>query len=178
MIGTTVPWNAAWSGENSFEIRPCRFVGGRLALWQMHNPCQGKPMFAEPHVVRQRRSIAEMRCTVCGEKTPDGDRWWFEHGKNHEGWFMTTESPVHRACADHSVNVCPHLRKRSLDPQPFPFGARVLASEIKPESMMELYGISTEKRVIGHLKLAWPSSAIAYSSRKIATNLPVLKVQR
>ena len=93
------PWNAAWSGEERFEIRRCRFAENQLAVWQEHRPGSGKPQFAEPHIVRQRRSIAEWRCTVCGERTCQDDRWWFEHGQIHEGWFMTTEAPVHRACA-------------------------------------------------------------------------------
>ncbi len=61
-----VPWNAGWSSEARYEVRPCRWVGGRLALWSPHTPGVGKPIFAKPHMVRQRRSIAEMRCTVCG----------------------------------------------------------------------------------------------------------------
>src|SRR4051812_17373018 len=58
-----VPWNAGWSAEERYEIRPCRWVNGELALWSPHLPGEGKPLFAKPHMVRQRRSIAEMRCT-------------------------------------------------------------------------------------------------------------------
>src|SRR5437870_2261512 len=95
-----VPWNAAWSGELRYEVRPCRWAGGNLALWSPHAPGDGKPVFAKPHMVRQRRSIAEMRCTVCGERTIAPDRWWFKLGSFAEGWFMTTEAPVHRTCAE------------------------------------------------------------------------------
>lgn len=76
-----VPWNASWSSEDRYEIRPCRWVGGKMALWSPHAPGVGKPIFAKPHMVRQRRSIAEMRCTVCGERTPLNDRWWFRLGR-------------------------------------------------------------------------------------------------
>jgi len=55
------PWNASWSGENRYEIRPCRYVGGNLAMWSPHLPGVGVPIFAKPHMVRQRKSIAEMR---------------------------------------------------------------------------------------------------------------------
>lgn len=161
-----VPWNAAWTGESArFEIRPCRFVQNRPAVWQTHDPGNGKPMFAEPHIVRQRRSIAEMRCTVCGERTPASDRWWFEHGQHHDGWFMTTEAPVHRACADHALKVCPHLRERGIEPSRFPDRARVLAATIRPESLTELFGLSSSQIVIGQLKLAWPSRSIVRLSR-------------
>lgn len=160
-MNITVPWNAMWSGEDKqFEIRPCRFIHNMPAVWQPHRPGTGRPMFAEPHLVRQRRSIAEMRCTVCGEKTERRDRYWFEHGQHHEGWYMTTEAPVHLACARHAMKVCPHLKERGLDPWPFPDGARVLAATVKPESLGELFGLKFDRPVVGQLKLAWPSSSI------------------
>jgi len=161
MIGTTVPWNAAWSGEDAgWEVRPCRFAQGRYALYQPHKPGVGKPLFAEPHIVRQRRSIAEMRCTVCGERTKPGERYWFGHGNETEGFYMTTESPVHLACATHAKRVCPHLRAGRGEPELFPEGATMLASVLKPESLLSLYGLSSPHLVVGHLKLAWPMSQI------------------
>lgn len=158
MIGTTVPWNAAWSSELRYEIRPCRWVGGRLAVWQPHTPGQGRPVFAKPHNVRQRRSITEMRCTVCGEKTPEDDRWWFKLGHLAEGYFMTTEAPVHRTCADHALTVCPHLRGREADLEPLPFGYRVMSALVGGPAVEGDFGVSIQpgQRVIGSLKLAWP----------------------
>ena len=165
-MNVTVPWNAMWTGEDGqYELRPCRFVGNRLAVWQPHRPGEGRPKFAEPHIVRQRRSIHEMRCTVCGERTRQGERFWFEHGQHHEGWFMTTEAPVHLACADHALKVCPHLRERGLPLSPFPEGARVLAATVKPESLPQLFGLSSDRIVIGQLKLGWPSSSIVRLAR-------------
>lgn len=160
-MNITVPWNAMWTGEDGrYELRPCRFVGGKLAVWQPHEPGTGKPMFAEPHIVRQRRSIHEMRCTVCGERTTEKERYWFEHGQHHAGWYMTTEAPVHLSCAKHALKVCPHLRARGFEPSPFPLGARVLAAMVKPESLPQLFGISSSVPVIGQLKLGWPSSSV------------------
>lgn len=164
MIGTQVPWNAAWTGEDGgYEILRCRFAGDRPALWQPFKPGTGKPMFAEPHIVRQRRSIWERRCTVCGEKTPPDDRWWFEHGTFHDRWYMTTEAPVHRACADHSMSVCPHLRGRAIEPRPFPDGAVMLAATIRPDSLMKLYGLRASADVIGQMKLAFHRERIVSS---------------
>jgi hypothetical protein len=81
-------------------------------------------------MVRQRRSIAEMRCTVCGERTPLDDRWWFRLGHQREGWFMTTEAPVHRACADLALQHCPHLRSRCFDLEPMPSGYSILKAMV------------------------------------------------
>lgn len=153
-----VPWNAAWSGEDLYGIRPCRWAGGELAVWQRHSPGEGKPLFAKPHVVRQRRSIAELRCTVCGERTPPGDRWWFRLGAPQDGLFMTTEAPVHHACALRALRLCPHLRGREDALAPFPAGYRILSAIVGGPAMAADFGLTIPpgRRVIGSLKLAWP----------------------
>lgn len=118
-------------------------------------------MFARPHMVRQRRSIAEMRCTVCGEKTPVGDRWWFRLGDVREGWFMTTEAPVHRACADYALTVCPHLRGREADLERLPSGYSTLSAIIGGPLTENDFGVVIgQRKVIGNLKLAWPASRV------------------
>lgn len=159
----TVPWNASWSGEMRYEVRPCRWVGGRLALWQPHASGEGRPIFAKPHQVRQRMSIARGLCTVCGEQTPEEDRWWFGHGHFQEGWFMTVEAPVHRVCAELALSLCPHLRGKESDLAPFPGGSRVLASIVGGPATDTDFGVRINgRKVCGHLKLAWPESMIRY----------------
>lgn len=127
-------------------------------MWSPHSPGEGKPIFAKPHMVRQRRSIAEMRCTVCGEKTPSLDRWWFRLGTITDGRFMTTEAPVHHACALHSLKVCPHLRGRAEDLEPFPSNNCQVMSAIVGGSLTDRdFGVAIgNRRVVGHLKLTWP----------------------
>lgn len=165
VIGQNVPWNAAWTGEGRYEIRPCRWVGGKLALWSPHAPGEGKPVFAKPHMVRQRRSIAEMRCTVCGEKTPPGDRWWFQLGRMQEGWFMTTEAPVHRVCAQHALKVCPHLRGREELLEPMPGGYSILSAIVAGPATDRDFGVSIGRsKVIGALKLAWPERLVRWAA--------------
>jgi hypothetical protein len=157
-----VPWNAAWSAEVDYEIRPCRWVQGKLALWSPHRPGEDKPVFARPHMVRQRRSIAELRCTVCGEKTPAGDRWWFKLGAVQEGIFMTTEAPVHRCCADLALTVCPHLRGREADLEPMPGGYRVVAAIVGGPATERDFGVEIRgRKIIGSLKLAWPAAMVS-----------------
>lgn len=154
----TVPWNAMWSGEERYEVRPCRYASGKMAVWQPFAPGTGKPLFAKPHMVRQRRSIAEFRCTVCGELTAAGDRWWFGLGRFHDGWYMTTEAPVHHRCALHAQKVCPHLR--SLDPylRPFPGGFSILSAIVAGPKMTEDFGLVLDlsRPTIGNMKIAWP----------------------
>lgn len=153
-----VPWNASWSEEDQYEIRPCRWVGGKLALWSPHKPGMGKPIFAKPHMVRQRRSIAEMRCTVCGEVTPARDRWWFGLGRpNVEGFaFVTTEAPVHHDCAAVALRHCPHLRALGVTPERMPPADAVLSAIVGGPAVDRDFGLDLRgRKVIGALKLAW-----------------------
>lgn len=156
-IGVDVPWNAGWSGEERYEIRPCRWSEGRRALWQPHAPGTGKPIFAQPHMVRQRMSIVRMLCTVCGIHAPPGDRWWFRLGDSHNGAFVTTEAPVHLACAWRALEACPHLKRRSDPPTPFPDGYRVVAAMVGGEATERDFGVKLRpgETIVGHLKFAW-----------------------
>lgn len=156
-----VPWNAAWSSEDHYEVRPCRWIGGMLGLWSPHRPGEGKPQFAKPHMVRQRRSIAEMRCTVCGEKTPENDRWWFKLGDFREGYFMTTEAPVHHSCGAFALTVCPHLKGRERDFEPLPRAYVILKALVGGPATDRDFGVEIgNRRVVGHLKPAWPEQYI------------------
>lgn len=151
------PWNASWTSEDRYEIRPCRWAGGALAVWEPHSPGVGTPIFAKPHMVRQRRSIAQFLCTVCGDHTPENDRWWFGLGIFREGHFMTTEAPVHCKCAHLARRVCPHLREAKFEPKRFPGGFRVLSAIVGGSATDEDFGVKINgRRVVGHLKLAWP----------------------
>lgn len=154
-----VPWNAAWSSEGRHEIRPCKYVGGALAVWSPHSPGIGRPIFAKPHMVRQRMSIAKMLCTVCGNPTPKDGRWWFALGQFQEGWFMTTEAPVHRACADLALEKCPHLQRTNGAGTlaRFPAGYSILSAVLGGSLTDDDFGLKIAgRRVVGHLKIGWP----------------------
>lgn len=161
----TPPWNASWSAERRFEVRTCRWAGGIPAMWQPHAPGEGEPIFAMPHFVRQRRAVAQMLCTVCGEPTLGEQRWMFPFGvwreiKGKTMW-LTTETPVHRRCADHAMNVCPHIRNRLAVPVPFPLGGwRVIASYVGGPEVEKDFGLTIPptQRVVGALKLHLPDS--------------------
>ncbi|WP_371398869.1 hypothetical protein [Marinovum algicola] len=156
IIGRDVPWNATWSGEDRHEIRPCRFAGNRLAIWSPFALGSGKPLFAKPHTVRQRKSISEMRCTVCGERTEFGNRWWWPRGSWRNDWWVSTEAPVHFACAELARHACPVLRKAGHDPIPFPEGEQVLFALVGGEDTDRDFGVKVNgRKVVGHLKLAW-----------------------
>ena len=121
---------------------PCPSANGMLALQQTENPGQGRPLYSKNHYSRQRRSVREMLCPMCGEPTEAGDRWsqtgrWITardlraHGMG--AWLPVDMSddrlllglgavaPLHRACAERSLAHCPHLRgmaDKALKPCP------------------------------------------------------------
>jgi hypothetical protein len=156
------PWNAMWTGEDRYEVRPCRYAAGRLALWQPFKPGDGSPVFARPHAVRQRRSIAEGRCTVCGEPTAEGDRVFYPRGswvlERGAIFWATTEAPVHAFCAELALRVCPVLREAGKPAIPFPEKPVVLASLIGGPAVLKDFGLAIPETdpVIGSLKLAYP----------------------
>jgi hypothetical protein len=112
-------------------------------------------------MTRQRRSVVAGLCTVCGEPTGQGyyDRWWFGLGRSliEEGFaWSTTESPVHRRCADVALSVCPHLKKLGVEPEPFPAGSVKIFAIVGGPAMEKDYFIDLRgRKVIGHAKFAW-----------------------
>jgi hypothetical protein len=161
--GLPVPWNASWSGERRFEIRPCRWAEGMPAMWQPFAPGSGRPIFAKPHFVRQRRSIAQFLCTVCGDHTPRADRWWFGHGTLTDGMYMTTESPVHRACAVLALQNCPHLKGKERELARFPDHWTIVRSMLGGEKLEEDFGVHVgDRQVVGALKFAWTPQQVRF----------------
>lgn len=74
-IGLDVPWVTAWSEEKATGVGPCPTVDGATAILQGWKPGAGRPMFDSNHMRRQRDSVRAMLCPMCGEATPEGDRW-------------------------------------------------------------------------------------------------------
>lgn len=172
-IGHDAPWNAAWSGESRYEVRPCRWADNRPAVWQSHAPGEGRPLFAEPHAVRQRQSVAKMLCTVCGQPTLPGQRYmfglgqWMPFGTGAFVW-ATTEAPVHHRCAQLAQDRCPHIRRHGLKPIAFPPSFTVLAQLVGGQ----MFGldIPAARPIVGHLKLLLPGdfARTAFGPPKLA----------
>ncbi len=128
-VGVDVPWVTSWTGEAIDGATPCLTVGGRLALFQDQAPGVGKPQYSKNHLVRQRLSVVEMRCPMCGERTQEADRWTQIAKRRTAGELRArggnirpdinddqvlidagSIAPLHRRCVDRSMRYCPHLR--------------------------------------------------------------------
>lgn len=76
---------------------------------------------------------------------------------------MTTEAPVHRACADLALLKCPHLQRNQCagDLARFPGGYSILHAVVGGAITDDDFGVRIAgRKVIGHLKIAWPKSSI------------------
>jgi hypothetical protein len=147
-VGIDVPWVTSWTSEPLLGVRPCATVGGQLAAWQADRPGEGRPQYSRNHMIRQRRSVAEMLCPMCGEPTPPDDRWTQTARRTSAGAMRARGlgallpaelkdaavmvdagaiAPLHRACAERSLAQCPHLAAmEDAEVRPFPPG-RVVA---------------------------------------------------
>lgn len=130
-VGVDVPWVTSWSGEAILGVQPCASVSGRAALVQASSPGLGKPQYSKNHLVRQRRTVGEMLCPMCGERTPPEDRWTQVARRVPAGVLkrcgkapgLPTSvadsqllidagaiAPLHNNCSDRSLRHCPHLK--------------------------------------------------------------------
>lgn len=138
-IGVNVPWVAAWSAESKFRLRPSRTFPGSMELEQRVQPGVGTPMLSGMNMERQRLGIMEHRCHVCGEPTPEADRYLFPavtgtfvQFKGRVRRYASHMPPTHQVCAEHAMTACPHLRSRYASPIRYPRDH----GEIRPETSL------------------------------------------
>lgn len=141
-VGVDVPWVTSWTEETVLGVRPCPTVGGRPALVQTEAAGFGRPQYSQNHLVRQRRTVRDMLCPMCGRPTLSGDRWTQVARRTPAGLLRRADravglpreiedkrvvvdagsiAPLHKACVDRSLRYCPHLRADpNVDVRPFP----------------------------------------------------------
>ena len=127
IVGETVPWTVAWTGEGAYAVRPSSDFPGLQEVVQLERHGDGAPLFASMHVTRHRRAMFGHLCHVCGKPTPEGDRYLFplESGGMvdlGDGTLRYGGSvpPVHGRCAGLARGRCPHLRGFAGVLAPFP----------------------------------------------------------
>lgn len=129
-VGVDVPWVTSWSEEAQTGVSRCASVDGELAIGQAARPGVGRPLYSRNHFFRQRRSVRELLCPMCGRPTPQDDRWSQTGAPTTAralrergfGWALPAEladdrallncgaiAPLHRACAEAALARCPHL---------------------------------------------------------------------
>lgn len=178
-VGVDVPWVTGWTGELVLGVRPCPSVGGALAIFQADHPGHGKPLYSQNHAVRQRLSVRDMLCPMCGQPTPPEDRWTqvahpVTAGRLRAGGRgdrLPAEladdavlidagaiAPLHRACVDRSLRYCPHLKADPhIDVRRFPARWIVLPLMARAEAPPQLFLARAEPArtvpVVGFLQL-------------------------
>lgn len=141
-VGLDVPWVTSWTGEPGLGAGPCPSVGGAMAILQADQPGRGKPLYSLNHAVRQRLSVRDMLCPMCGQPTTADDRWTqvahpvtagrlraagrgsgLPDDLADDGVLIDAGAiaPLHRACAERSLRYCPHLKADpDIDVRRFP----------------------------------------------------------
>lgn len=128
-VGVDVPWVTSWTAEAIGPVRRCPTVGGRLAISQQQRAGFGRPLYSQNHLLRQRQSIVQMLCPMCGTPTARDDRWLGTAKRLCAGELRGAAvdlpadvhddqvvvdagsiAPLHRTCAERSARRCPHLK--------------------------------------------------------------------
>lgn len=154
-----VPWTTAWSGENRFEVRYCPYAK-RAALWQPEAPGVGKPDFAKPHSVRQRRAMVECRCDICGKPLKNASKLSLsqESARQVQGIgvaLLVVEAMMHTDCARVALSFCPSLKRQALEGSlkiRQVFRWRTIISTLTADATEEFAGVRREGAG-GHIKL-------------------------
>ncbi len=158
-VGVDVPWVTSWTEETVIGVRPCATVGGRPALVQKDLAGFGRPQYSQNHLVRQRRTVLNMLCPMCGRPTAADDRWTqvarltpaglLRRAGKAVGLSREIEdrrvvvdagsiAPLHKACVERSLRHCPHLK---ADPDvnvlPFPTRWTILPLLIEAAPILE-----------------------------------------
>ena len=162
IVGIDVPWVTSWTEEPVIGVRPCSTVQARPALVQVQNPGYGRPQYSKNHLVRQRQTVLKMLCPMCGDPTPEGDRWTqvarlvsagrLRRSGKASGLGREIEdkrilldagsiAPLHKVCVDRSLKHCPHLKADpNVNVMPFPARWTVLPLLIEAAPIIETTG--------------------------------------
>jgi len=153
-----VPRTTAWSHEEHFYLAEDP-IAGRLAVMQLEQPGEGKPIFGKPHMQRQRSAIVLGLCDLCGRSLKGRTRVSLSHARPYphgaNGWaILQVEPMLHRQCAIESIRHCPSL-KRDIAAGSLRIRqvtkTRVQMALLKPEAVAEFVG--KEEIAIGHAKI-------------------------
>lgn len=158
-VGVDVPWVTSWSEEAVIGVRPCPTVRGRPALVQTDAAGYGRPIYSQNHLVRQRQTMLDMLCPMCGRPTEAGNRWTQVAHRTAAGALrragkamgLSREvedrrvvvdagsiAPLHKDCVDRSLAHCPHLKADpNVDVMPFPTRWTLLPLLIEASPLIE-----------------------------------------
>lgn len=155
-----VPFTASWSSEEDMTIAPCRYAGARPAVCQSISPGVGRPLFAKPHMVRQRQAMALDLCDLCGRPLKGRTKVSLSHASLRfnaaEGSAVLQVEPLlHRECAAVSVRHCPSLQRDiaegRLDVRRVT-RSRVQLAQLTGAATMEFCGVN-RPGTVGHAKI-------------------------
>jgi hypothetical protein len=162
----SVPWTASWSNEDKFFIARCPYANDLPALCQSEAPGIGRPLFAKPHSIRQRKAMALRLCDICGRPLKGRTHVSLSQESRRDvmglGYIpLAVEPMVHKECGLVAIRQCPSLKRQAADRSlrvRQVFQAKLIAQRLNEAATLEFVGVSAPG-VVGHLKLAIMSHA-------------------
>lgn len=169
-----VPYITAWSSERpsaqpvvakgsgigyADEIPYDRDQDGVLWTRTAHSPGTGRPEFGQVHALRQRRAMRRLLCQVCGQQASrnQGVLWVIgEDATSSSSWpdnLTTSHPPLCEPCAARSMQMCPHLRRRSV------------ALRVRAHTPVGVRGALYQPGL--PRPTAWTAAAVAYDDARI-----------
>jgi hypothetical protein len=155
-----VPYTASWSAEEKMFVAPCQTVDGLEAMMQVEAQGQGKPLFAKPHMTRQRRAMRGPLCDICGKNLTNCTKvsLSLEDPRHVDGigfYPLAVEPMMHKSCALIALRDCPSLQrqeKSGILRIRQVLRCRVIVSTLNGAATMEFAGVD-RPGCVGHLKL-------------------------
>lgn len=178
---TPVPATSMWTGElDAGWLAPCLYADRQLAVHAPQLQGVGKPMFKNPHPVRQRRAMAKMLCDICARPLAQRTKHllapgrWVRVGQDMLRGYL--EPCVCRECLPLARRWCPHVQTFEPWPPPVVRRSRTMAQVIAPAGMVEVVGKGTfDRPAVGYLKLYMPEETMPFA-RWLLTHDPALEV--
>lgn len=111
-----VPYTTMWSGEDKLWVGTCPLTG-EVSVLQNSNIGAGKPVFAKPHMNRQREAVIKGLCDICGKPLKNKTKVSLSDARPRINAFepldvLQFEPLVHKHCAQIAIEQCPHLQAK------------------------------------------------------------------
>ena len=160
-----------WTGERDQGwLAPCRHAEGRLALHAPELPGTGRPMFLNPHPVRQRRAMALMLCDICAKPLRNRTKHLLSPGRyvvvGDRALRGYQEPCVCADCLPLARQWCPHVQRLEPWPPPIMRRYKTMCCVLAVAAFAEIAGKGDyPKPAVGYVKLYMPEEAVVAQTR-------------
>lgn len=158
-VEITVPFSASWSAEDFFSVGYCRYAQSKAVMQKVARG-KGRPVFAKPHMERQRQAIVLGLCDICGLPLDAKTKVSLSNAaaRHHAAApfdVLQVEPLLHKACAARALALCPQLKRQlaqGIQEIRQVFQWSVQFAVLTPQAVEEFTG-TAEHGIVGHAKV-------------------------